>query len=170
LRQAIVWARLFGVSGAVVEAVELDESLGTAVARVRVRRGQSRRCGVCGRRCSVYDRGEGRRQWRTLDPGTTMAFVETDAPRVSCPRHGVVVARVPWARHDSRFTKYFEEQCAWLAVHVSKTTLAELVRIAWRTVGRIIGRVVEERSAEVDRLDGLRKIGIDEVSFRRGQR
>jgi hypothetical protein len=53
---------------------------------------------------------------------------------------------------------------------VSKTTLAQLVRIAWRTDGRIIGRVVEERSAEVDRLDGLRKIGIDEVSFRRGQR
>ncbi|HSO35471.1 MAG TPA: ISL3 family transposase [Labilithrix sp.] len=170
MRQVIVWARLFGVSGAVVETVELDESLGAAVARVRVRRGQRRRCGVCGRRCSLYDQGEGRRQWRALDLGTTMAFVEADAPRVSCPEHGVVVARVPWARHDSRFTKDFEEQCAWLAVHVSKTTLAELVRVTWRTVGRIIGRVVEERSGEVDSLEGLRKIGIDEVSFRRGQR
>jgi len=99
-----------------------------------------------------------------------MAFVEAEAPRVSCPKHGIVVARVPWARHDSRFTKDFEDQCAWLAVHVSKTTLAELARITWRTVGRIIGRVVEERSAEIDRLDGLSKIGIDEVSFRRGQR
>ena len=53
---------------------------------------------------------------------------------------------------------------------MSKTTLAELVRVTWRTVGRIIGRVVEERSGEVDSLEGLRKIGIDEVSFRRGQR
>jgi transposase len=99
-----------------------------------------------------------------------MAFVEADAPRVSCRKHGVVVARVPWARHDSRFTKDFEDQCAWMAVHVSKTTLAELLRVAWRTVGRIIGSVVDERSAEVDPLNGLRKIGIDEVSFRRGQR
>jgi transposase len=170
VRHAIVWSRLFGVSGAVVEAVEVDEGLGAVVARVTVRRGQRRRCGVCGRRGSFYDRGEGRRRWRALDLGTTMAFVEAEAPRVSCRRHGVVVARVPWARHDSRFTKDFEEQCAWLAVHVSKTTLAELVRVAWRTVGRIIGRVVEERSAEVDCLNGLRKIGIDEVSFRRGQR
>jgi transposase len=169
VRQAIVWARLFGVSGAVVEAVELDES-GTAVARVRVRRGQRRRCGVCGRQGSLYDRGEGRRRWRALDLGTTMAFVEAEAPRVSCRRHGVVVARLPWARHGSRFTKDFEDQCAWMAVHVSKTTLAELVRVAWRTVGRIIGSVVDARSAEVDRLNGLRKIGIDEVSFRRGQR
>ena len=170
MRQAIVWARLFGVSGAVIETVELGDGLGVATACVRVRRGQSRRCGVCGRRCSLYDRGEGRRRWRAPDLGTTIAFVEAEAPRVNCPKHGVVVARVPWARHDSRFTRDFEDQCAWLAVHVSKTTLAEMARIAWRTVGRIIGRVVEERSAEVDRLDGLSKIGIDEVSFRRGQR
>jgi transposase len=99
-----------------------------------------------------------------------MAFVEANAPRVSCRKHGVVVARVPWARHDSRFTRDFEDQCAWMAVHVSKTTLAELLRVAWRTVGRIIGSVVDERSAEFDPLNGLRKIGIDEVSFRRGQR
>jgi transposase len=99
-----------------------------------------------------------------------MAFVEAEAPRVSCRNHGVVVARVPWARQGSRFTKDFEDQCAWMAVHVSKTTLAELLRVAWRTVGRIIGSVVDERSAEFDPLNGLRKIGIDEVSFRRGQR
>lgn len=161
---------MFGVSGAVLEAVELDEELGAVVARVRARRGQRRRCGVCGRRGSLYDQGEGRRRWRGLDLGTTMAFVEAEAPRVSCRKHGVVVARVPWARHDSRFTKDFEDQCAWMAVHVSKTTLAELLRVAWRTVGRIIGSVVDERSAEFDPLNGLSKIGIDEVSFRRGQR
>ena len=161
---------MFGVSGAVVEAVELDEELGAVVARVRVRRGQRRRCGVCSRRGSLYDRGEGRRRWRALDLGTTMAFVEADAPRVSCRKHGVVVARVAWARHDSRFTKDFEDQCAWMAVHVSKTTLGELLRVAWRTVARIIGSVVDERAAEFDRLNGLMKIGIDEVSFRRGQR
>lgn len=170
MRQAIVWARLFGVAGVVVEAVELDEDLGAAVARVRLRRGQRRRCGVCGRRCSLYDRGEGPRLWRAMDLGTRMAFVEAEVPRVSCRAHGVVVARVPWARHGSRFTRDFEDQCAWLAVHISKTTLAEFVRIAWRTVGGIIGRVVEEWSAGFDGFAGLSKIGIDEVSFRRGQR
>ena len=170
VRQAIVWARLFGVSGAVWRRWSWTRGWARWWRRSGFGGGQRRRCGVCGRRCSFYDRGEGRRRWRALDLGTTMAFVEAEAPRVSCREHGVVVARVPWARHDSRFTKDFEEQCAWMAVHVSKTTLAELVRIAWRTVGRIISRVVEERSAEVDRLDGLSKIGIDEVSFRRGQR
>src|SRR5438309_12091878 len=37
------------------------------------------------------------------------AFVEARAPRVSCPEHGVVVAQVPWADHDARFTRVFEE-------------------------------------------------------------
>jgi transposase len=99
-----------------------------------------------------------------------MAFVEAEAPRVSCREHGVVVARVPWARHDSRFTTQFEEQCSWMAVHLSKTTLSQLLRIAWRSVGKIISRVVDERSTDTDRLDALSKIGIDEVSFRKGQR
>ena len=170
MRQGIVWARLFGVAGAVVEAVELDEGLGAVVASVRLRHGQRKRCGVCGRRRSLYDRGEGRRRWRTLDLGTAVAFVEAEAPRVACREHGVVAARVPWARHGSRFTREFEDQCSWMAVHLSKTTLSELARIAWRSVGTIISRVIGERSASADRLDGLSKIGIDEVSFRKGQR
>ena len=44
-----------------------------------------------------------------------MTFVEADAPRVSCPEHGVVVAAVPWARHDAGHTYVFDEQVAWLA-------------------------------------------------------
>ncbi len=68
------------------------------------------RCGVCRRRCGRYDAGEGRRRWRALDLGTTFAFVEADAPRVRCRAHGVVVAAVPWARHDARFTRAFEDQ------------------------------------------------------------
>jgi transposase len=44
------------------------------------------------------------------------------------------------------------------------------MRLDWETVGRIITRVVEEASRSHDRLDGLRRIGIDEISWRRGQR
>jgi len=45
------------------------------------------------------------------------------------------------------------------------------MRLSWLTVGRMIERVVAERSAAMgDRLDGLRRIGIDELSYRKGQR
>jgi transposase len=105
-----------------------------------------------------------------LDLGTTFCFLEADAPRVTCRRHGVVVCAVPWARHDSRFTRAFEDQVAWLAVNTSKTAVAELQRVAWRSVGSILKRVAAEAVREVDLLDGLRRIGIDEISHRKGQR
>ena len=60
---------------------------------------------------------------------------------------------------------------AWLATHCSKTAVCELMRISWRTVGRIIERVVaDERPRQGDPLEGLTRIGIDELSFRKGQR
>jgi transposase len=63
------------------------------------------------------DLGDGRRRWRTLDVGTTLTYLEAGAPRVACRFHwGVVVRAVPWARHKLRFTRWFEDQVAWLAV------------------------------------------------------
>jgi transposase len=44
------------------------------------------------------------------------------------------------------------------------------MRVAWRTVGSICERVCDETQQEVDLLDGLRRIGIDEISHRKGQR
>jgi transposase len=89
---------------------------------------------------------------------------------VRCRRHGVVVCAVPWARHDARFTRAFEDQAAWLAVNTSKSAVAELMRIAWRSVGGICERVAAEAQRDVDLLADLKRIGIDEISHRRGQR
>jgi transposase len=89
---------------------------------------------------------------------------------VSCPAHGVVVAAVPWARHGAGHTRAFDQQVAWLATQCSKAAITELMRIAWRTVGAIITRVWADIDALGDRLDGLQRIGIDEISFRKGQR
>ena len=59
---------------------------------------------------------------------------------------------------------------AWLAVHTNKTAVAELMRIAWRTVGWICERVMAEQRAGRDLFAGLERIGIDEISIRKGQR
>jgi transposase len=128
------------------------------------------RCGICRRRSPGFDLGDGRRRWRALDLGSMLAFVEADAPRVSCRRHGVVVCAVPWARHQARFTRAFEDQVAWLAVNTSKSAVAALMRIAWRSVGGICERVAAEARREIDLLADLRRIGIDEISHRTGQR
>jgi transposase len=153
----------------VVEDVWIDDD-GAVIVAARPRARERGRCGICRRRCPGYDWGEGRRRWRALDLGTTKAFVEAEAPRVECRRHGVIVAAVPWARHESWFTRAFEDQAAWLAVNTSASAVAALMRSTWRAVGGICERVAAEARAQRDLLAGLRRIGFDEISVRKGQR
>ena len=169
MRGTRVWARLLGLKAAVVEDVYCGDQ-GEVVVAVRPCWRERDRCGVCRRRSPGFDMGAGRRRWRALDLGTTFAYVEAAAPRVSCRDHGVVVCAVPWARHKARFTKAFEDQVAWLAVNCSKSAVAQLMRTSWRTVGGICERVAAEAQRERDLLTGLRRIGIDEISHRVGLR
>jgi transposase len=167
---ARVWRALLGVERAVVERVEFDQDEQVMVVSVRARRRQRGRCGLCRRRCRGYDRGHGRRRWRHLDAGTLQVWLEAEAPRVSCPQHGVTVAHTPWARHGAGHTTAFDDTVAWLAVATSKTAVTELMRVAWRTVGSIVTRVSAEAVAARDPLAGLARIGIDEISYKRGHR
>ena len=154
----------------IVEGIELDHEGGVLVASVRPTGSMRSRCGQCLRRCPGYDRGEGRRRWRTLDAGTIRVELEADAPRVSCRTHGVIVAAVPWARHGSSHTLFFDDQVAWLATQTSKTAITVLMRIAWRTVGAIITRVWADTQKQYDQFADLTRIGVDEISYKRGHK
>ena len=96
--------------------------------------------------------------------------IESKTPRVRCAEHGVPMAYVPWARIRSRFTRGFEDMVTWLAVRTDRTTVRHLLRIAWRTVGRILERVSAEAEAMRPPLKDLRRIGTDEVSYQTGHR
>jgi transposase len=171
MRSLTLWARMSCLPRTtIIEDVVFDDEVQAVILHVRPRKKARRRCGVCGRRCPLYDHGDGRRRWRTLDLGCLRCFLEADAPRVSCPRHGVVVAQVPWARHNVGYTYAFEDTVAWLATRLSRSAVEELMRITWRSVGRIITRVVTSQRAASDPYAGVRRIGVDEVSYKRGHR
>ena len=59
---------------------------------------------------------------------------------------------------------------ARLAAHCSRSAVEELMCVAWRTVGAIVARVVADAHGRADPLEGLRRIGIDEVSYKKGHR
>jgi len=170
VRDVSLWRALLGVEKTVIERVEFDEDAELLVAHVRPTSRARGRCGICGRRSPGYDAGAGRRRWRALDLGTIRAVLEADAVRVTCAEHGVVVAGVPWARHDAGHTYAFDQTVAWLATQSSKATVTQLMRIAWRTVGSIISRVWADVDANCDRMAGLRRIGIDEISYKKGHK
>ena len=161
--------RALGLERTVVEGVGIEGD--SIIVSVRPRRAAPR-CPVCGRRCAAYDRLRPRR-WRAPDLGSSRCHLEYAPVRARCPEHGVRVAPVPWARcASSRFTSAFEDWVAWLALHMCRSALSELARVDWHTVGGICARV--EASLEAadgrGRLDGLRRIGVDETSYKKGQR
>jgi transposase len=166
-----VWRKLLGVDRqTVIESVDFDEVADSIVVHVRPRRSKNRRCGRCGVRAPGYDQGIGRRNWRALDLGVLLCHLQANASRVNCPEHGPTVAQVPWARHGAGHTRDFDDEVAWLVTHTSKSAVGELLRVAWRTVGSIITRVVDDARAAHDPFANLRRIGIDEISYRRGHK
>jgi transposase len=173
VRKSKLWKKLLGVEHVVLEDGDCEAGPGGAevvVIRLRPDAGHRHRCSRCGGRARRHDAGAGRRRWRAPDLGVMACYLEADAPRVACARHGIVVAAVPWARPGSRFTRAFEDQAAWLCANMPATKAAELARITWRTLQGIVERVVADLGAGRDRLEGLTMIGIDEKAWRKGHR
>ena len=129
MRGGNIFVRLLGLGRAVLEGVGISEE--GLLVRARPRRRDVSRCRVCGGRAPGYDRGEGCRRWRALDLGATKAFVEAAAPRVCCREHGVVVARVPWARHGSAYGFHSANALIALAMLTLGGLRPSLPRRAW---------------------------------------
>ena len=108
-----------------------------------------------------------RRRWRHIDAATSKIWIEADIRRIDCPHCGVRTEDVPFARPGARHSRDFEDVVAWLAQRTDKTTTATLMRCSWRAVDNIINRFVAEAIDE-SRLDGLYRIGVDEIAYRRG--
>jgi transposase len=165
VRVTTVFNRMLGLDGGSVVRVEFtDDGL---VVTLR-RRARLHRC-PCGTRVSGrYDRSV--RRWRHVDAGVTKVWLEAEVARIWCPScQRVRTEQVPWARPNARHSWVFEDTVAWLATRMDKTGVAELMRCSWEAVDRIIARVVDGRLDD-SRLDGLARIGVDEISYLRGHR
>jgi transposase len=173
MRVATLFKRLLRLGRERVVGVELEDEDGVerVVVRVALRERRAMRCSGCASRIRVaYDTRPG--SWRHLDVGRVRCVIACEVRRVSCPGCGIRTEAVPWARPGSRFTRAFEDTCVYLARAAPKSTVAALMRVDWHTVGRMIERVVAEYAAAQpgDGLDGLSRIGIDEVAYRKGHR
>lgn len=166
MRITTVFRRLLGVTRMFVEAVRFATD-GSLAIEVRPTWRLSR-CGRCCRRAPRYDRRPLRR-WRHLPWGRTRVDLLYAPWRVDCGDCGVRVEQVPWAAAGSRFTHDLEEMAAYLAQVTDRTQVSRLLGISWQTVGSIIQRLVAER-LDPERLQGLRRIGVDEFSYRKRHR
>lgn len=165
MRVTTAFNRMLSIPGASVVSVEFTPE-GVMVGLRRRSRRLTCPCGWSMR--ATYDRAT--RRWRHLDLGACRLFLEAEIRRLDCRRCGRVrTEAVPWARPGSRLTRDLEDVVAWLAQRVDKTTVARLLRVAWETVAAVVVRVVAEH-LDPARLDHLFRIGVDEVSYRKGHR
>jgi transposase len=156
------------LQGAVVEGGRIDRENKSVEIRVRRRSNAKARCPECGGVLSGTIRSH-RKRWRHLDLIRTVTYVSCDIRVGYCSKHGQRVERVPWAHPGARHTKLFDLSVSSLVQVGNKSAAARMFGVSWRTVGRVVKRVVTERLGS-DRLDGLTWIGIDETSYKRGHR
>ena len=166
MRATTVLRRLLGVRKMFVEDARFTDAGLLVAVRPRWR---GPRCGRCGRKGTIYDH-RAARLWRHQPLGSLRVWLEYAPRRVDCSSCGVRTEAVPWAAPGSRFTDDFEQYVAYLAQVTDKTSVTRIVGVAWRSVDRIVTRVVERHRSRPECLDGLRWIGIDDFSYRRHHR
>jgi transposase len=167
VRVQTAFSRMLRLPGASVVDVSFGVEGVIVSVRLRRRRRVCSRCGQTGRQLEIHDRRV--KRWRHLDLGANRCVIECELRRLRCRDCGVHLEAVPWARPGSQHTRDLEDVVAWLAQQMAKAPIAGLLRIGWDTVGRIVARVVADRLDE-RRLAGLITVGVDEISYRRGQR
>jgi transposase len=167
VRVQTAFNRVLRLPGASVIDVCLGGEGVIVCVRLRRRRRVCWGCGQTGRHLHVHDRRV--KRWRHLDLGANGCVIERELRRLRCPACGVRSEPVPWARPEAHHTRDLKDVLAWLAQQIAKTAITGLLRIGWDTVERIVERVVADHLDET-RLDGLVAIGVDEISYRRGQR
>ena len=155
--------------GFVCGAVTLLEEGGYLVIGVDLwpRRGSRPVCSGCGRRGPGYDTLSVRRFEFVALWGIKVFFLYP-LRRVDCSTCGVKVERVPWAQGKSHLTTTYAWFLAGWTKKMSWKETAKSFHTSWDSVVRSVKMAVtwglEHRS-----LDGVRAIGIDEISRGHGQ-
>lgn len=148
----------------VTQIIQTDEGWVAQVERLINRRLKCSQCHLEVKRT----RGRLRqRSWKDLSLRDEPFWIAYRPFRVQCPRCGLKVEKVPWAKKWARVTKALTHAVALLAKKLSFKEVAEYFRLDWKVVATIVKRVVEEGLKE-RKLKPLHILGIDEVSRKKG--
>jgi transposase len=149
-----------------VERTEFDAGARRLDLYLDFRRGAVFACPECGAAgCKAWDTTD--QEWRHLDFFQHEAYLHARVPRVKCEGCGVKQVGVPWARSGSGFTLLFEALVLAMAKAMPVAAVARLVREQDTRLWRVIQHYVERARAQVSHA-GVRRVGVDETSLRRG--
>ena len=155
-----------------IKDVRIEEKNGEIVVTIdtELHKKSRLKCPYCGKKCWRNRAKPVHKSWRGLDLGTIRCFIEMDYYYCECPIHGVVMEAVPWAYPKSGFLKTFEHQVAYNTAFSTAKLVIENFRIHQDSVGRICKRVFDNLGKKESNFEKLKKIGIDETSYKKGHK
>ena len=168
MRDTDLYRHLLGlVEPWLVDRVELNVATQRVDVWVTHPRGRKWPCPQCAKEFGLHDHAE-ERVWRHLDSCQFQTFLHARPPRVDCPEHGVLQARLPWAEPHARFTLLFERFAIDVLRHTNTHAARIILRIswdeAWHLMERAVQRGLARKPAQVTPL-----LGVDEKSAGKGQ-
>ncbi len=164
----LLFRLLLQVQGVVVTGARIDEQAEVVEVTIRRRSNAKPRCPNCGKVMGGNIQTH-KRVWGHLNIMKGRTLLVYDIREGCCPVHGRRIESVPWAEGAANHTKEFDRQVVSLAQVADRTAVARMFGVCWRTVGRMVKRVVDQFLPS-NLLDDLTAIGVDETSYKRGHR
>lgn len=127
------------------------------------------RCPHCGRRGTIVRIMPDVRAWRDVRVCGITVWLHYQLKEIDCPTHGRVQEEIPWAAPKAQVSYRFEYLMLVYAREMTATASAKLLGIPKSTFSDILHRTIT-RIRKGHRIRNLRKIGVDEIAYRKGKR
>lgn len=127
------------------------------------------RCPECGRRGKIKRILPETRRWRDVRVCGWTVFFLYRPKEIICPTHGRVQEAIPWADRLARVTYRIEYLVLIYSQLMTQKAAAKLLGLPPSTFSDILHRAIT-RVRDGHRVRGLKSVGIDEVSYRKGHK
>jgi transposase len=132
------------------------------------------RCPACGRRGKLLRRGprqaaRDRRAWRDIPVGGLATTIHYSPREIICETHGRVQEDIPWAAPKARITLRLECQLLRLCKVMTQKEAAAQLGIPKSTAASLLHAAIARHRAG-HKIRGVKQLGIDEISYKKGQK
>jgi len=127
------------------------------------------RCPKCGRRGKIVRNLSEPRTWRDIRVCGWTVFFHYCPKEIMCQTHGRIQEEIPWADRHARVTYRLEFLVLVYSQLMPQKSAAEVLRLPTSTFSDILHRAIE-RLRDGHRIRGLKALGVDEVSYKKGHK
>jgi transposase len=126
-------------------------------------------CPHCSRRGKIIRTMDRPRVWRDIPVCGRLVFLVYCPREIICRRHGRVQEDIPWAAPYTRVSHRFEYSLLIYCSTMTQKSATQLLKISTSTMSDLLHRIIT-RTRKGHKIRGLKRIGIDEISYCKGHK